>query len=213
MPITKYGHCCLLIETNGKRILTDPGRFSSTQNTLTNIDIILITHEHADHCHTDSVVHILEQNPEAIVVSNTSVATLLKQSDIDVHILEGRDAATVVDVLLEAYDGEHVEIFGNFGLVQNTGYFVEDNFFYPGDAYTLPNRPVGILALPVAGPWCKVSDAIRYALDVQPRIAFPVHDATLTEVGQAVTYPHFTRELKEKGIDFVILEKEIPREF
>lgn len=213
MPITKYGHCCLLIETNGKRILTDPGRFSSTQNTLTNIDIILITHEHADHCHTDSVVHILEQNPEAIVVSNTSVATLLKQSDIDVHILEGRDAATVVDVLLEAYDGEHVEIFGNFGLVQNTGYFVEDNFFYPGDAYTLPNRPVGILALPVAGPWCKVSDAIQYALKVQPRIAFPVHDATLTEVGQAVTYPHFTRELKEKGIDFVILEKEIPREF
>ena len=213
MTITKYGHCCLLIETNGKRILTDPGRFSSTQNTLTNIDIILITHEHADHCHTDSLVHIMEQNPEAIIVSNTSVATLLKQSDIDVHILEGRDAATVVDVLLEAYDGEHVEIFGDFGLVQNTGYFVEDNFFYPGDAYTLPNKSVGILALPVAGPWCKVSDAIRYALDVQPRIAFPVHDATLTEVGQAVTYPHFTRELKEKEIDFVILEKEIPREF
>ena len=213
MTITKYGHCCLLIETSEKRILTDPGRFSSSQNTLTNIDIILITHEHADHCHTDSVVHILEQNPEAIVVSNTSVATLLKQSDIDVHILEGRDAATVVDVLLEAYDGEHVEIFGDFGLVQNTGYFVEDNFFYPGDAYTLPNKSVGILALPVAGPWCKVSDAIRYALEVQPRIAFPVHDATLTEVGQAVTYPHFTRELKEKEIDFVILEKEIPREF
>ena len=125
MTITKFGHCCLLLETNGKRILVDPGRFSDAQNTLLNIDIILITHEHADHYHSDSVTQILTSNPEAIVVTNSSVAKLLTELGVDTHILEGRDTATVVDVLLAAYDGPHVEIFEEFGLVQNTGYLVE----------------------------------------------------------------------------------------
>lgn len=213
MTITKFGHCCLLIETNGKRILTDPGKFSTEQNTLTGIDIVLITHEHADHCHTDSLIHILENNPEAVIVSNTSVAALLKKIEIDTHIIEGRDTATVVDVALAAYDGPHVEIFEDFGIVQNTGYLIENSFFYPGDAYTIPDAAVDILALPVAGPWCKVSDAIRYALKVQPRVAFPVHDATLAETGKTVTYPHFTRELKKRGTDFVLLEQNTPTTF
>lgn len=213
MTITKFGHCCLLIETNGKRILTDPGKFSTEQNTLTGIDIVLITHEHADHCHTDSLIHILENNPEAVIVSNTSVAALLKKIEIDTHIIEGRDTATVVDVALAAYDGPHVEIFEDFGIVQNTGYLIGNSFFYPGDAYTIPDAVVDILALPVAGPWCKVSDAIRYALKVQPRVAFPVHDATLAETGKTVTYPHFTRELKKRGTDFVLLEQNTPTTF
>jgi len=28
MKITKLGHCCLLIETKGKRVLTDPGSYT-----------------------------------------------------------------------------------------------------------------------------------------------------------------------------------------
>jgi L-ascorbate metabolism protein UlaG (beta-lactamase superfamily) len=28
MKIKKIGHCCLVIETNGKRIMTDPGSFT-----------------------------------------------------------------------------------------------------------------------------------------------------------------------------------------
>jgi len=213
MTITKFGHCCLLLEIKGKRILVDPGRFSTEQNSLTNIDIILITHEHADHCHTESLACILDKNPDAVVVTNSSVEKLLSVDGVLVHILEGRDTATVVDVFIEAFDGEHVEIFEKFGLVQNTGYFIEDIFFFPGDAYTIPNKPVQILALPVAGPWCKVSEAIHYALSVSPTVAFPVHDATLSELGKAVTYPHFTRELEKVSTKFLVLDLNSPKEF
>lgn len=205
MTITKYGHCCLLLEVAEKRILTDPGRFSHDFDTLTDIDIILITHEHADHYHTESIARLLELNPEAIVVTNTSVAKLLKELGVDAHILEGREAATVVDITLEAYDGTHVEIFENFGLVQNTGYLVADTFFFPGDAYTVPDKHVHILGLPVAGPWCKVSDAIRYAIQIGPDIAIPVHDATLSETGKEGTYSHFTRELTKHNTIFTPL--------
>ena len=55
MKITKFGHCCLLIEENGVRILTDPGTYSTQQSEVKNIDFVLITHEHADHFHIDSL--------------------------------------------------------------------------------------------------------------------------------------------------------------
>ena len=213
MNITKFGHCCVLLETQGKRILVDPGRFSTEQNELTNIDIILITHEHGDHCHSESVQKIIENNPDAVIVTNTSVANLLRSLAIDAYVLEGRDTATIVDISLEAFDGPHVEIFETRNLVQNTGYFVENFFFFPGDAYTIPNKPVSVLALPVAGPWCKMSDAIHYAIKLSPSIAIPVHDATLSEVGTELTYGLVAQELKNHNIEFVIMKKGEVRSF
>jgi L-ascorbate metabolism protein UlaG (beta-lactamase superfamily) len=213
MNITKFGHCCLMIETKGRRILVDPGRFSTDQNQLLDIDIVLITHEHGDHCHTESVLQIMANNPDAIIVTNTSVAALLQDLEVETHVIEGRDSATVADILIEAFDGKHEKMFEEFGLVQNTGYFVDNNFFFPGDAYTVPNKSVPVLALPVAGPWCKISDAICYALTIKPTVAFPVHDGTLNELGKAVTYPHFERELEKVAINFLVLENKVTREF
>lgn len=212
MTITKYGHCCLLIEIDGKRILTDPGKFSVGFELLTNIDIILITHEHTDHFHSDSVIHILDTNPDAVVVTNTSVAKLLQELSITATILEGREASVCAGVPLQAFDGEHAEIYKSYGQVQNTGYLVNEEFFYPGDAYTIPGVPVKVLALPVAGPWCKVSEALTYALAVHPDVAIPVHDAVLSDDGKNVVYAFFTHMLTEAEIAFMPLSPEISEE-
>ena len=50
MKITKFGHSCLLVEEGGARILLDPGKYSILQNNVENVDAIVITHEHQDHC-------------------------------------------------------------------------------------------------------------------------------------------------------------------
>lgn len=202
MKITKYGHCCLLIETNEKRILTDPGAFSTGFTMLTEIDIVLITHEHGDHLHIESLKAVLETNPHATVITNESVGKLLQKEQIECTIVADQEQLTPHSIPLKAYEGEHVEIFAEYGLVQNTGFLINDSLFYPGDAYTVPAEAVSILALPVAGPWCKLSAAIRYALQVKPRMAFPVHDAVLSEAGKQATYPHCSRELEAAGITF-----------
>jgi len=213
MKITKFGQCCLLIEINGKRVLTDPGVFSTTQNTLTEIDLILITHEHGDHLHSESLQAILQNNPQAEVVTNTSVGKVLAELSVAYTTLEGRATATHADLLIEAFDGEHVEIIDDFGMVQNTGYFIAEKLFYPGDAYTNPDKDVPVLALPVAGPWCKLSDAIKYARLVKPAAAFPVHDYMLSDVGKTGTYSHCKRELTAAGITFVELREDESTEF
>ena len=41
MKIKKLGHCCLVIETNGKKIMTDPGSYTVGEQTKEkNIDVI-----------------------------------------------------------------------------------------------------------------------------------------------------------------------------
>ena len=206
MTITKYGHCCLLIEIAGKRVLTDPGAFSEGFTELTDIDLILITHEHSDHLHTESLRAILEKNPQAKVVANAGVGRILRE--LNIAYVEAIDqlVTTVANLRLKAYQGQHAEIIGDFGLVQNTGFLLEDGeFFYPGDSYIVPAEKVGVLAAPVAGPWCKVAEAIHYVLEVAPKVVVPVHDAVLSEVGKRGVYEHFTRELKKNDIGFVAL--------
>lgn len=207
MIITKLGHCCLLIETHDTRILTDPGFLSTTQNDLLNIDIILITHEHKDHLHTESLSIILKNNPKAVIVTNSSVGKILLDLKIPYTVLEGNAVTQLSDTHLTACDGTHAEIIEKYGLVQNTGYFIDEQLFYPGDAYTNPQREVPILALPVAGPWCKVSEVIRYALEIKPEVAFPVHDGILTEAGKTITHGVVATKLTEAGIQFSSLKE------
>ena len=88
MKVTKYGHCCLLIEEKGLRILTDPGSFTTAQNDVKSIDIILITHEHADHLHIDSLKIIIKNNPVARIITNNGVAKLLDKEKIKYQIVD-----------------------------------------------------------------------------------------------------------------------------
>ncbi len=180
MRITKLGHCCLVIETNGKRIMTDPGSFTTEEHIKEkNIDLILITHEHGDHLHVESLKTILKNSPSAVVVTNEGVGKLLDGAGIKYQILDNKVPKEILGVELEAHDCKHEEIFEEIGQVQNTGYFIDKRLFYPGDAFYNPGKPVEILALPVAGPWCRVRDFMKYVLNVKPKICFPVHDGML----------------------------------
>jgi L-ascorbate metabolism protein UlaG (beta-lactamase superfamily) len=201
MNIRKIGHCCLVIETNGKKIMTDPGSFSTAQNEEKNIDIVLITHEHQDHFHLESVKKILENNPAVKIITNAAVGKLLDVENIAHEILEHGGSKTEQGILLEGFGEKHAVIYKEMGQVENTGYFVDGKLFYPGDAFVVPGKPVDILALPVAGPWMKISEAIEYAIAVKPRVAFPVHDAIMRN--PSMFHGFFGPLLKGVSVDFV----------
>jgi L-ascorbate metabolism protein UlaG (beta-lactamase superfamily) len=211
MQITKIGHCCLIIEDQGKTILTDPGMFSSRQNEIKGINLILITHEHADHFHVDSLKVVLKNNPEAIVITNSSVGKLLDEQGVVYQLLEHGQNKKIADVLLEGFGQDHAPIYPTVPRVENTGYFISNRFFYPGDAFTDPGKAVEILALPVVGPWMHISEAIDYALKLAPKFAFPVHDGFLKFGGPFYSVPKMIME--PKGIKFIEPEGEKPMEF
>lgn len=207
MKITKLGHCCLLIEEAGERILTDPGNYSESQNEVKDIDFVLITHEHQDHLHIDSLKIVLENNPQAKVITNTAVAKLLDEASIAYELIADNETRKLGEVAVQALEAEHAEIHKEWPRVLNSGFFIADKLFYPGDALIDPKREVEVLALPVAGPWIKIGEAVDYALHLKPKHTFPVHDAGLKQPGVAHRVPG--EILPKHGISFeVIVEGE-----
>ena len=221
MKITKLGHCCLLIETKAKRILTDPGSYTvEAHSKLENIDYILFTHEHADHYHVESLKVLLHRNPQAAVYANSSVSELLTKEGIK-HtlvshgelVLLGEVSATATEsvgaVALLGIGEKHAEMHSSVPLSSNLGFFIDGRLWYPGDAFTNPERSVEILALPVSGPWMKIGEAIDYALLLKPKIAFPVHDGL--RFGTAHVLP--AKILPSADIEFVAMVEGDSREF
>lgn len=202
MRITKLGHCCLLIEEAGVRILTDPGAYSTLQATISDVDIVLITHEHSDHLHMESLKGVLERSSDAIIITNAGVGKLLTAERIPFTLLTDGMEATVRDIAFAAHGTEHAELFETFGLVENTGYLINGKLFYPGDAFTTPPTHAPILALPVAGPWMKLSEAIRYAIKMKPQHCFPVHDGMLVPARGRLVQTLPKTELAKHGIAF-----------
>jgi L-ascorbate metabolism protein UlaG (beta-lactamase superfamily) len=213
MKIKKIGHCCLLIQTAGVTLLTDPGIFTAEQNSLTGIDAVLITHEHSDHLHVESVKEVLKNNPRAQVITNSGVGKILAAEGIPYTLLEGTAAMEVKGVALEAADGRHEEIFEEMGQVQATGYLIGGEFFLPGDSFHNPGKEVRILALPVAGPWCRLPDALRFAIAVKPEKAFPVHDAMIKEEFGAMLQSMPAGILAPHGIEFIAMKAGEEKEF
>jgi len=205
MRITKYGHCCLLIEVGGIRILTDPGSYSTLPDGLDSIDLVLITHEHQDHLHVDSLKTVLQNNPQIKVITNKSVGSLLEREEIAYQVIEDGQNVTEKGILIEGLGKEHAIIYPTIPLTENIGFFIAGKLFYPGDALTEPSHPVEILALPVAGPWLKLSEAIDYALKLKPKVCFPVHDGILKNPGLSHRLPSII--LEPQGIKFIVMEE------
>lgn len=211
MIITKFGHCCLLIEENGVMLLTDPGSYSIQQSEVKNVDFVLITHEHADHFHIDSLKTLLKNNLQAKIITNKSVGALLEKEDITFSVVEDGQNFDANGVLIEGFGRDHALMHSSISPIQNTGYFIANRLFYPGDAFTSPEKQIEILALPVAGPWMKLLEAIDYALEIKPKICFPVHDGILKSPGSTHLMP--PKVLEPNGIKFIVLEIDKGYEF
>lgn len=178
MKITKLGHCALILEEHDVRLLTDPGSYTvEAQDQVVGLDAIIITHEHQDHFHIDSLKAVLKNNPHAVVVTNGAVGALLEKEGIVATRVGDSESTEIKGIKIEGFGRDHALVYPpNMGLVENTGYMVAQKFYFPGDNFHSPERPVDILALPVAGPWMKMADAIDFAKVIKARVAFGVHD-------------------------------------
>ncbi len=211
MKITKFGHSCLLIEEGQASILIDPGVYSSLQNEVKNLDAILITHEHADHCDLASLKTIIANNPSARILTNTGVGAVLAKEGVLFELLLGGQSQMIKEVLIEGYGEWHATIHQSIPIIHNIGYRIAERFYYGGDALLPPNVPVEILAYPALAPWMKAAEAIEYALAVKPKVCFPVHDSFLKFPGPFYALPE--KMLAEQGIAWQVIESAMSADF
>jgi L-ascorbate metabolism protein UlaG (beta-lactamase superfamily) len=213
MNIKKLGHCCLLITHKNKTFITDPGAWTTYPETLSGIDYVIITHEHADHFHVPALLVIVEQNPNVKIVCNKSVGKLVNDAGFEFIELSDGMNIDLESISLEGFGTRHGEIWNEIGQVENTGFFLDNKLFYPGDNFTNPNKQIDILAAPVYGPWMTVRTAIEYILLLKPKKVFPVHDAMITQGRGGRIYTLIPEICGPEGIEYVDMKEGDEKEF
>jgi L-ascorbate metabolism protein UlaG (beta-lactamase superfamily) len=83
--------------------------------------------------------------------------------------------------------GRHAVIHKDVPMPTNAGYIVDHGAFYhPGDALFVPEQTIDVLGLPMSAPWLKTDELIDFVRAIRPRMAVPIHEALLSEVGAQV---------------------------
>ncbi|MEO3974518.1 MBL fold metallo-hydrolase [Streptomyces sp. CAU 1734] len=188
MKLIKRKHSCVRLEKDGAVLVIDPGAFSE-EDAAAGADAILVTHEHPDHFDEGRLRAALAAGAE--VWAPRSVAAELSAAFPGrVHTVGGGDTFTAAGLGVEVHGELHAVIHPDLPRVTNVGFLVDGSVFHPGDALTVPGRPVETLLLPVQAPWSKISEVIDYVREVRPGRVIDVHDALLTDLARPLYDAH-----------------------
>ena len=169
-------------------------------------DLILISHDHFDHCSPEDVAKI--QGPETVIVTEKDSAKKLKG---DVRVLKSGETLNLGDVKIEAVPSYNTD--KDFHPKKNgwLGFIVEIEgvkVYHAGDADFIPEMKdleVDIALLPVSGTYVMTADqAVKAALAINPNLAIPMHYGAI--VGDEQDALNFKKELEGK-VEVSILEK------
>ncbi|MEZ0094752.1 MBL fold metallo-hydrolase [Streptacidiphilus sp. EB129] len=185
MRLTKLGHACVRIEQNGRTLVLDPGVFTEPE-ALDGADAVLVTHEHFDHFQEDRLREAAAASPGLEFWTNGAVAESLTGLGAGrVHVVEHGDAFTAAGFSVQVYGEWHAVVHPDLPQVGNIGFLVDGEVFHPGDALTVPDRPVRTLLLPVHAPWSRTAEVVDYTRAVGADRAYALHDALLSPIGLA----------------------------
>jgi L-ascorbate metabolism protein UlaG (beta-lactamase superfamily) len=199
MQITHLGHACLLVDVAGTRVLVDPGTYSADFETLTDLDAILVTHQHPDHVDPDRLPAVLASNPQARLVVEPETAAGLddEAKATDTREVKAGDRIELSGAWIEVVGRWHAVNHDRVPPLGNVGYLIgaegEPTLFHPGDSYDDAPLGVDVLALPLNAPWCRMRETLTFLRMVAPTYAFPIHDGLLNDNGRAAYLMHIDR--------------------
>jgi|DEB19_MinimDraft_2_1074335.scaffolds.fasta_scaffold04627_2 L-ascorbate metabolism protein UlaG (beta-lactamase superfamily) len=208
MKINKYEHACLVIEESGEKLIIDPGLYTQTMVVQHNVSAIVLTHMHDDHCSEEQLDKILALNPSTVIYGTDEVRERLAASrpDFVTIAVHHGDFYQVGPFTLEFFGDLHAQIHPSIPLIQNCGVMVNNKLYYPGDSFTLPDRPVEMLACPSSAPWLKVSEIMDFVNAVRPSKSMPTHNVHLSELGHQMYNGRIKTATEKWGGTFEFLQ-------
>ena len=199
--IVWLGHDAFRIDA-AKTIYCDPFQISGGPQA----DMILITHEHFDHCSPEDVAKIQKEGT-VLVTEKDSAAKLTG----DVRILKPGESLSLDEVTIEAVPAYNVDKDFHPKAKGWLGFILEVDgvrIYHAGDTDRIPEMKqfqVDIALLPVSGTYVMTADqAIGAALDIGPKLAIPMHYGAI--VGGDEDARQFKKALEGK-VEVMILPK------
>jgi L-ascorbate metabolism protein UlaG (beta-lactamase superfamily) len=140
-------------------------------------DLILITHDHYDHCSPDDVAKISKE--DTVIVT---IAAAARQLQGDMRVVKAGDSLTVSGTSIEvvpAYNVNkhfHPQSAGHVGFIFTVG---DKRIYHAGDTDLIPEMDsiqADIALLPVSGKYVMTADeAVQAAQKIMPQVAIPMH--------------------------------------
>jgi len=196
------GHDTFRIEGE-QLIYTDPFKIKKKDTA----DIILITHEHYDHCSPEDVKKI--QGPDTLIVAPFDCAAKLHGN---IKVVKPGDKIEFRGVTIEAVPSYNTNKQFHTKDRSWVGYVFTakgQRIYIAGDTDYIPemkNIKADIALLPVSGTYVMTADeAAQAALDIKPKVAVPMHYGSI--VGSKEDALRFAEKLKGK-VDVVVLQEE-----
>ncbi|MCK5044719.1 MBL fold metallo-hydrolase [Candidatus Parcubacteria bacterium] len=213
MKITRFAQSCILIETNNKRILIDPGCLqyeeSYPDNEWNNIDVLLVTHKHEDHCHVAAIKEIAK-DPKTQFHTTKEVAEAY--SELSPKIIKVDDVLTFGDIEIEVVKAVHgflPYLKGGKEIKENIGYIIDDGekrIYFTGDTICFDNDyKCDILIAPVCGHGLVMDPfaASFFAKETGAQLIIPVH---YDHPKHPADFKQVEKDFKNQGLNFKFLK-------
>ncbi len=171
--ITWLGHDGFLIKGDGKAIVIDPFQVRKCEPA----DVILVTHEHYDHCSPEDIQKV--QEASTVIVTEADSA---KKLSGDVRVVQPGDKLTVSGIQIEAVPAYNTN--KNFHPKQNgwLGFVLTVDgvrIYHAGDTDLIPEMDsikADIALLPVSGTYVMTAEeAVEAAKIIKPKLVIPMH--------------------------------------
>lgn len=190
MKLTKLAQSTFQIEVTGCRVLIDPGKYNFESgyqicNALSPVDILIITHHHADHFDSDAVRKIVAASPPNLQILTTAEGAAALESDgIGATVFEWGSECHCGELSFysirtdHVVRGEHIDAFGVV-IESESGYSI----YHTGDTrYIDPSTLyqkvfADILLVPIAnrGVVMGIDDAVYFTRELKPQTVIPMH--------------------------------------
>lgn len=149
---------------------------------LEKADIILVTHDHGDHC-KDVTVKRLRRTDTLIVAPKRCAKKLGK----DITVIKSGEEIISADINIKAVQAYNTEQGSSTRKVHHKGYGVGylvtiewKTIYHAGDTDFIPEMEevgdIDVALLPIGGRFTMdIQEAARAALAIKPKIAIPMH--------------------------------------
>lgn len=184
VKIQWLGHSSFLLEGEGTKIYIDPYRLQQEPAFEDMADILLITHEHPDHCSPEDIRKVRRSDSTTLIPESCSLnfrgdARRVSEGDI---LADGLEIKGIRIEVVPAYNIEKPYHPRGFGV----GYIVEMEglrIYHAGDCDFVPemkNLKVDIALLPIGGTYTMdEEEAAKAAIALSPKVIIPMHYGTL----------------------------------
>jgi len=197
MRITKFGHACVRVEHAGVRLVLDPGGFTARE-AVEGADVVLITHEHADHYDAEHLRAV-----DAPIVTIDAVAQVIAEHAPDlserVRVVSPGDLLDL-GVPVRVVGEKHAVIHPDYPRFDNSGYLLtcgDESVYHPGDALTPPGEAIDVLLAPISAPWLKMSEAVDFVREVAAPRSLGIHDKVYSDLALGMVDTHMANLIGE----------------